>query len=265
MIVPFGVCNMKIYVLNFRRILLYMLVIAVAVFIVSVISLKGMDALGVFSSERDLPIYSVERSTKVASITFDNAWGDDDIPDILNSLKEANVKATFFIVGQWAEKYPDKVRMIALAGHDIANHSYSHLRMGTLDQARIKSEIQQANSVLEKLAGSKIELFRAPYGDYSNSVVAAARELGCYTIQWNVDSLDWKPDIDKETIMSRIRSKTVPGSIILFHNDTRHTAQILPEVISTLKGMGYELVPVSKLILRENYIMDSEGRQMIAD
>ena len=122
-----------------------------------------MDVLGVFSSNKELPIYSVECGTKVASITFDCAWG--------------------------AEKYPDKVRMIAADGHDVANHSHSHLRMGALDQSRIKSEIKQANSILEELAGSKIDLFRAPYGDYSNSVVATARELGCYTIQWNVDSI----------------------------------------------------------------------------
>ena len=252
---------MKIYVFNFRRLLIYFLVIAAAVFIITAVSLKGMDVLGVFSNNRELPIYSVECGTKAASITFDCAWGAADIPDILNSLKEADVKATFFIVGQWAEKYPDKVRMIASGGHDVASHSHSHLRMGALDQGRIKSEIKQANSILEELSGSKIELFRAPYGDYSNSVVASARELGCYTIQWNVDSLDWKPDISSETIMSRICSKTIPGSIILFHNDTQNTAKMLPGVISTLKKMGYDLVPVSQLILRGDYIIDSEGRQ----
>jgi polysaccharide deacetylase family sporulation protein PdaB len=256
---------MRIYVFNFRRLLIYLLIIAAAVFIISVIGLKGMDALEAFSGSRELPIYSVDCGTKTASITFDCAWGADDIADILKTLKEADVKATFFIVGQWAEKYPDKVRMIASEGHDIANHSHSHLRMGSLDRERVKSEIKQANSVLEKITGSKVELFRAPYGDYTDSVIDSARELGCYTIQWNVDSLDWKPDIAKETIMSRICSKTVPGSIILFHNDTRHTAKILSEVISTLKKMGYELMPVSKLIMRENYIIDNEGRQKTAD
>lgn len=256
---------MKIYVLNFRRLLIYLLVIAAAALVITVASLKGMDVLGVFSNDKDLPIYSVECATKTASLTFDCAWGADDIPDILNSLKEADVKATFFIVGQWAEKYPDKVRMIALEGHDIANHSHSHLRMGALDRSSIRSEIKKANSVLEELAGSKINLFRAPYGDYSNNVVATARELGCYTIQWNVDSLDWKPDISSETIMSRICSKTIPGSIILFHNDTRHTAKMLPGIIFTLKKMGYDLVPVSQLILRGDFYIDSEGRQKTRD
>lgn len=257
----FGVFYMKIYVFNFRRLLIYLLVIVVGALVIGTIALKGMDVLGVFSNSRELPIYSVESGTKTASITFDCAWGADDIPDILSSLKEADVKATFFIVGQWAEKYPDKVKMIALAGHDVANHSNSHLRMGALDQSRIKSEISQASKILEGLSGSKVDLFRAPYGDYSNSVVTTARELGCYTIQWNVDSLDWMPDISTETIMSRICSKTIPGSIILFHNDTQHTAKLLPGVITTLKKMGYDLVPVSQLILRNDYTIDNEGRQ----
>jgi peptidoglycan-N-acetylglucosamine deacetylase len=252
---------MRIYFVKARSLIRFSIGMLLILFAAIAVFNSNINILSAFTPVRELPIYSVDISEKKASITFDCAWGADDIPDILNSLKEADVKATFFIVGQWAEKYPDKIKMIASAGHDVANHSHSHLRMGALDQARVKSEIKQANRVLEELAGSKIDLFRAPYGDYSNRVVAAARELGCYTIQWNVDSLDWKPDISSDTIMSRICSKTVPGSIILFHNDTQHTAKMLPGVISNLKKMGYDLVPVSQLILRTDYIIDSEGRQ----
>lgn len=252
---------MRIYFVKARSLIWFSIGMLLILFAVIAVFNSNINILSAFTPARELPIYSVDIPDKKASITFDCAWGADDIPDILNSLKEADVKATFFIVGQWAEKYPDKVKMIASAGHDVANHSHSHLRMGALDQARIRSEINQANSVLEKLTGAKIDLFRAPYGDYSNSVVVSARELGCYSIQWNVDSLDWKPDISSDTIMSRICSKTVPGSIILFHNDTQHTAKILPGVISTLKKMGYDLVPVSQLIIRNDFIIDSEGRQ----
>ena len=183
---------MKVYVISFRHILKYISLLILIALLISVVSIAGMDVLGVFSPEKELPIYCVETSEKKAAITFDCAWGADDIPQILDTLKSRNVKATFFIVGQWALKYPDKVKMITAEGHDVANHSYSHLRMGALDQARIRNEIQLCGSTLSDLTGSKINLFRPPYGDFSNNVVATARKLGYYTIQWNVDGIDIK-------------------------------------------------------------------------
>lgn len=252
---------MKIVVFNVRRFLLYLLVLSVTVFVISAISLKGMDALGTFSGKKEIPIYSVDVTEKLAAITFDCAWGADDIQDILKTLKEADIKATFFIVGQWAEKYPDTIKMIAQDGHDIANHSYSHLRMGSIDRARMSAEIKQCSEVLERLAGTKCELFRAPYGDYNNSLLQEAKSQGCYTIQWDVDSLDWKPGISRSEILRRINTKIGQGSILLFHNDTPHTAKLLPEIISGLKSKGYQFVPVSKLIKKDNYYIDEEGRQ----
>lgn len=146
----------------------------------------------VFNTARKLPIYSVESDKNSVSITFDCAWGASDIPDILETLKKENVRATFFIVGQWAEKYPDAVRLIAKDGHDIANHGYAHLRMSTIGKEKCKSEIELCNQKLEEISGSKVVLFRPPYGDYNNTVVETSNELGCYPIQWNVDTLDIK-------------------------------------------------------------------------
>lgn len=252
---------MKVCVISLKRVLRFTSIFLVIVLVISVVSITGMDVLGVFSNGRELPIYSVDLSEKKASITFDCAWGADDIPQILETLKSRNVKASFFIVGQWAKKFPDTVKMISSEGHDIANHSYSHLRMGALDQGRISDEIQQCHNTLSQLSEAKIDLFRPPYGDYSNNVVLAARKLGYYTIQWNVDSLDWKPGISAGEILDRVSSKINPGSIILFHNDTPNTAKILPQIIDTLKNSGYKLVPVSELIYKENYYMDFDGRQ----
>lgn len=252
---------MKIIVFNVRRFLKYLLIMAAVVIVMAAFSLKGMDVLGVFSDRREIPIYSVEVPDKIASITFDCAWGADDIPDILAVLKEADIKATFFLVGDWAEKYPDKVRMIAQDGHDIANHSYSHPRMGGMDRARAASEIKDCGRLLETLSNKKCDLFRAPYGEYSDNLVREARQQGYYTIQWDVDSLDWMPGISRDEIFNRIHSKIKPGSIILFHNDTPHTAAMLPSIISSLKQKGYGFLPVSELIIRENYTIDEEGRQ----
>ncbi len=252
---------MKLIVLSSRKTMTgLVLTIAVALLILT-IGRYGVKALETYTEQRELPIYSVDTAEKKAAITFDCAWGADDIPDILNTLKKSDIKATFFTVGQWAEKYPDSIRAIADDGHDVANHSYSHLRMGSIDREKLISEIQKCNDVLEKLSGKKCELFRAPYGDYNNSTIIEARKLGCYTIQWNVDSLDWKPGISSDEIMKRIDKYIKPGSILLFHNDTPLTAKLLPGIIADLKDKGYSFVPVSELILRDNYNIDNEGRQ----
>jgi len=252
---------MRVFVLNGKRVFFVILLISIFVSGSCIAYISKENSMGVFSNQRDLPIYSVETSSKNVSITFDCAWGADDIPQILSALEKENIKATFFIIGQWAEKNPEVVKMIANSGHDIANHSYSHLRMGSIDDSKIKDEISKCHSKLKDITGNRIDLFRAPYGDYNNNVVAIARSLGYYTIQWDVDSLDWKPGINQEDIMNRIVSKVKNGSIILFHNDTPHTAAMLPGIISALKNNGYGFEPVSKLILREDCYIDHDGTQ----
>jgi peptidoglycan-N-acetylglucosamine deacetylase len=254
---------MKVFVLNLKRIFFMSIVLITGIIFAIIIMIKSMQVVDVLSKNKELPIYSVEIQNKDISLTFDCAWGAEDIPGILNTLESENIKATFFIVGQWAEKYPDSVRMIAQRGHDIGNHSYSHLRMGILNKEKIKDEILFCKSKLEQISGKKVELFRAPYGDYTNNVISVAKDLELYSIQWDVDSLDWKPGISRDEILSRIMRKVRPGSILLFHNDTPHTVQILPEVISSLKNEGYGFLPVSELIIRENYHIDFEGRQRI--
>jgi polysaccharide deacetylase family sporulation protein PdaB len=215
----------------------------------------------VFNSQRHLPIYSVETDKNNVAITFDCAWGASDIPTILDILKKENVKASFFMVGQWAEKFPDAVRLIAMSGHDVANHGYSHLRMSTIGEEKCKSEILLCNQKLEEISGVKVNLFRPPYGDYNNTVIDTCNELKCYPIQWNVDSLDWKKEMSKEAILDRILKRTKSGSIILFHNDTQYTVELLPKMISELKAKGLGFVSVSELIMKDNYYIDDQGRQ----
>jgi polysaccharide deacetylase family sporulation protein PdaB len=251
---------MKLYIFDYRRLIAYLLMLTSVIAVVSLLG-TSEEGRGVFSVQRQVPIYSVDTDEKLAAVTFDCAWGADDIPRILDTLKEADIRATFFMVGQWAEKNPEMVKLMAQEGHDTANHSYSHFRMGGLDSEKIRSEIQKCGDVVEKLTGSKCDLFRAPYGDYSDRLLSEAGQLGYYTIQWDVDSLDWKPGISKAEILQRIRNKIRPGSIILFHNDTPYTAELLPEIIAELKAGGYRLVPASELIMREGYYIDHTGRQ----
>jgi len=251
-------------VIYLKRSYIYKAVLFIIVLAVALILAESFitPSIAVFSYNNELPIYSVECQGKKAAITFDCAWGAEDIPEILDALENENVRATFFIVGQWAEKNGDAVKLIAQKGHDIGNHSYSHLRMGMLDLDRTKKEIQKCTDKLTEITGVKVELFRPPYGDYSKNLTRTAAKMSYYTIQWDVDSLDWKEDISAETITERVLKYVRPGSIILFHNDTKHTAKVLPGIIASLKEKGYELVPVSELILRDNYTIDHTGRQI---
>lgn len=242
-----------------RRTITIMLLALVLCFSVYYV-IKG-NIIAVSGAVREIPIYSVENSNRNVSITFDCAWGAKDIPEILSILKENNVKATFFVVGEWARRNPEETKMIAEQGHDVANHSENHFKMSVLSKDKIKKEILDCTKTIEEITGIKTDLFRAPYGDYNDSVLSIARQNGCYTIQWSVDSLDWKPGITEDAILNRI-SKVSSGDILLFHNDTAHTVKILGKVINIIREKGLNPVPVSELILRENFEIQHDGRQI---
>lgn len=241
-----------------KRVLLF--VFCAAAVLLLVLPVIVSRDIAVNAKVREIPIYSVENNENKVSITFDCAWGADDIPIILNTLKEKNVKATFFLVGSWIEKNEEETRMIAEQGHDVANHSKNHFKMGVLGKEKVRSEIIDCGKLIEEITGKKTDLFRAPYGDYNDTVLTVARQEGYYTIQWSLDSLDWKPGITEEGILRRIENAK-SGDILLFHNDTANTAKILGRVIDILKEKGLNPVPVSELIIRENFDIRHDGRQ----
>ncbi|NLL67967.1 MAG: polysaccharide deacetylase family protein [Clostridiaceae bacterium] len=210
----------------------------------------------------DIPIYSVECEGKKCAITFDCAWGADDIPNILDILDKYNAKGTFFIVGIWAKKYPDAVKLISDRGHEIANHGYSHAHMAQIPEDKIKEEILLCTDVLEEITGKRTDLFRPPYGEYNSTTIKVAKNLKYHTIQWDVDSLDWKKNMTKEDIYNRVTKRTANGSIILFHNDTLHTEKVLPSILENLTNNGFECIKVSDILLKENYKIRYDGRQV---
>ena len=213
------------------------------------------------AKSRDIPIYRVKNEENKVAITFDCAWGAKDIPVILNVLKEKNVKATFFLVGEWVRRNPEETKMIAEQGHDVANHSENHYKMSALSRDKIKKEITDCVKTIIEITGTSTDLFRAPYGDYNDNVISIARQAGQYFIQWKLDSLDWKPGISEETILERI-SKAESGDMLLFHNDTSKTEKILGNVIDVIRDKGLNLVPVSELIIRDNYEIENDGRKI---
>ena len=212
---------------------------------------------------RELPIYCVETKEPKIALTFDAAWGNEDTQKILKVLKKHDVRVTFFMTGGWVENYPDDVKAILAAGHDLGNHSENHKNMSQLSDAEKKEELMKVHDKVRTLTGYEMFLFRPPYGDYDNAVVNVAKDCGYYTIQWDVDSLDWK-DYGVDSIIKTVteHKHLGNGSIILCHNGAKYTAQALDTLITKLKEKGYTFVPVSELIYRDGYHMNVEGRQI---
>ena len=143
------------------------------------------------SARRLIPIYCVDTEEKVVALTFDAAWGNEDTEQLINILAEYNAKATFFVVGEWVDKYPESVKQLADAGHQVQNHSNDHPDMATLSKEQILGQLNTCNDKIETITGVRPNLFRAPFGSYSNALINATDSLGMNTIQWDVDSRDW--------------------------------------------------------------------------
>lgn len=211
---------------------------------------------------RKLPIYSVETEEKKIAISFDAAWGADDTDLLLEILRENDVKATFFLCGYWVTKYPEEVKRIAEAGHDIGNHGNTHAHGAKLSMEQNMAEIQGVHDKVKNLLGIEMNLFRPPYGEYNNNVISAGEAMNYYTIQWDVDSHDWMNKGVEYEINRVLENKNLRnGSIVLFHNDAKDTPKALPVIIKGLKEKGYTFVPISKLIYKDNFTIDNTGRQ----
>ncbi len=189
------------------------------------------------------------------------SWGNDDTQQLIDILAEYDVPATFFVVGAWVDKYPESVEALHKAGHQIQNHSNTHPHMPQLSAEQMQDEITSCNKKIEAITGVCPTLLRPPYGDYDNTLIKTMEKMNMHTIQWDVDSLDWKENATPESICKRVTSKVTNGSIVLFHNDADHTPAALPNILKCLQNEGYEFVFISDLILKDNYEIDHTGKQ----
>lgn len=212
------------------------------------------------NSSKLLPIYSVNTKEPKVAITINCAWSVEDIDIILETLKNQNVRVTFFMVGDWVEKNKEAVKKIYEAGHEIGNHSYNHPHVNNLSLDKNKEQIQKCSDLIKSITGKETKLYRGPYGEYNNTVIQAAKDLEHQTIQWSIDSLDYK-ELTGEQMWERIEPKLENGSIILMHNGTENTALSLNEIMTKIKEKGYEIVPISELIYAENFTIDNNGVQ----
>ena len=216
--------------------------------------------VGVSASKRELPVYCVQRDEKLVALSFDAAWGNEDTRTLIDILGQYGVNATFFVVGDWVDKYPESVRALAEAGNEVMNHSSSHAHFSALSTNEITSDITACNDKIEAVTGVRPTLFRCPYWEYDDHVIRAVNALGMTAVQWDVDSLDWK-GIPAGQITRRVLDRVQPGSIVLFHNAAEHTPEALPAILDALIGEGYQIVPISAILLEGDSFIDSTGRQ----
>lgn len=216
--------------------------------------------VGASASSRQLPVYSVQRDDKVVALSFDAAWGNEDTQTLIDILNKYQVNATFFVVGDWVDKYPESVKALVDNGNEVMNHSSTHAHFSQLSTEQIIADITACNEKIAAVTGVTPTLFRCPYGEYDDHVINAVQSMGMTAIQWDVDSLDWK-GISAKEIQTRVLDKVSSGSIVLFHNAAENTPEALPGILESLIADGYTIVPISQILLSGSTFMDNTGRQ----
>lgn len=250
-----------IFVFNKDRIKTYLVSMLTVAMLIVFSNIGNIKSIQTSSVPKYLPIYNVKTDEKKIAFTMNCAWNADDIDSILETLKNNNVHITFFMVGDWVDKYPEAVKKINEAGHEIGSHSNTHPHVNKLSAEKNLEEINLSVAKIQKITGQKTNIYRAPYGEYNNTVIKTAEENGYYTIQWNLDTLDYK-GLTGEQMWNRLKNKLENGAIILSHNGTKHTADSLDMLIKNIKSRGYEIITVSQLIYKDNYIINGNGTQI---
>lgn len=212
------------------------------------------------SGGRELPIYSVERDDNRIALTFDSAWGAEDIDNIMDTLTSHNARATFFVTGKWAEENSVMINKLYRGGLEIGIHSYNHDDYTKMTADEIEADIEKCAGIIQSMTGLDPRLVRVPSGAYNDTAIKAVEDGGRMCIQWSVDGLDYVEDADVVSITGRVVSEAGAGDIILLHNGTEFTASALGGILDALSE--YEFVNVSELIYKDNFIIDHTGRQI---
>lgn len=210
---------------------------------------------------RKLPIYSVQIDENKVAISFDAAWGADKTREIMSICDNYNVKATFFLVGFWIDKYPEMVKEIYNNGFEIGIHSDTHPDMTTLSKKQIRQELETNIEKVKTLTNYTPKLFRPPYGYYNNDLIEVCESLNLSCIEWSVDSLDWK-GLSASELSGRVTKNAKSGSIILFHNNSDHIVDGLKMVLEHFKMNNTQVVPIGEIIYYDNFTINHLGTQI---
>ncbi len=252
---------MKVYTMTKKQVLRILSIVLFSLVTVTILIFAIVNAVTASAEDVKLPIYCVDRGDNKIAITFDCAWGNSNTDELLQILKDANAKATFFVTGEFCDSYPDDVKKFHEAGHSVQNHSDKHPHVKGMNINDLIEDTRECSRKIKMITGEEPTLCRTPYGEYDNNVMTTLEGMGLKVIQWDVDSIDWE-DPDAYTIYNRILSKTQSGSILLFHNDLENTTEALPQILTELLQKGFEFVAVEDMIYTEDYYIDNTGKQI---
>jgi peptidoglycan/xylan/chitin deacetylase (PgdA/CDA1 family) len=188
----------------------------------------------------------------VIAVTFDDGPHAVFTPRLLDTLKERNIKATFFMVGRNATAYPQIVKRMKEEGHEVANHTWAHPLLTGYGAEGVKSQLKRTHDAIEKACGTAPILYRPPYGGARLTQRRSIMEdFGYPTILWDVDPLDWQTPRSVQKVYDRVLSMTKPGSIVLLHDIHETTVNAMPATLDVLIERGYKMVTVTQLIQLE--------------
>jgi polysaccharide deacetylase family sporulation protein PdaB len=203
---------------------------------------------------------TTEENKKMVALTFDDGPDPTNTQKLLDILKKEQIQATFFLLGQNAQQYPDIVKAIAQQGNEIGSHTYDHKDLTTLSTAEMTDEITKTDETIKKIVGKAPSYVRPPYGSVNNEV---ATIINRPMIEWSVDSEDWQSR-NADAIVKKVQETVYDGSIILLHDIHPETIEAVPRVIQTLKDDGYSFVKISSLLGNptavENYYGQNDQR-----
>ena len=220
--------------------------------------------VGGTAGTRALPIYSVQRDDRAMSLTFNVPAAQSCFTEqILQTLNAYGVRATFFVTGDWVRRNGALAARMAESGHELMNLSDDHSLLRKLTTPEIEANVLACSDAIEAATGLRPSIFRAPYGEYDDRVVALVEGLGMRAVQWSIDSGDWR-GLEAQAIASQVQNRAFSGAIVLLHSNLRETALAVPSMVEDLLEAGYLLVPVSELMHEVEFTVSITGRQIPA-
>lgn len=238
------------YVWKFNRLKRWILVVVAALFCAVFLWVESGSSLSVFSTDNGPKalVKSGNSKTDIA-LTFNISWGQEKVYEILDTLKKENVKVTFFVSGEWAERHPDIVKRIKEDKHELGMMGYRYKSYVKQDITQVRKDLAYAREVFRKMGYTQIKLLRPPSGHFNNDILKLADKMGYSVIHWNINPDDWR-NPGTQVIINTVMEQTSGGDIILLQasDSVKQTNNALKTILPGLKKKGYNFVTVSELI-----------------
>ena len=239
-----------VVIINKKIAIFVIIMIILTLLILSFVFLGGTKTrvTGSYNVSVPDPVRRGNENSEYIAFACNVDWGNEVLPDMLETLNEEKIKITFFVTGRWAERFPELMQQIVDNGHEIGSHGYQHLNYETLSLEQNEDQIKKADEILLGYTKKKITLFAPPSGAYNNNTLIASEKLGYKTILWTMDTIDWRAGSTKDVIIDRILSKdNFNGAIVLMH-PMPETAKALPTLIESMREKGLKAGTVSDVL-----------------